>query len=298
MPKWVKVVLGVVLVLLLLVGGAVGAVFATSNGKLNDKYPVPDTEITVPTDEASLTEGKRLLVARGCKDCHGDDFGGKMEEMMPVMNAYAPNLTPGKGSAVAAMSDNEVGGIIRHGVRSNGSAVIFMPAHELWGMPDDEAAKLIAAMRKLPPVDRERQPTEIGPIGHMLNATDKMAIVPATRVDHTKARPKLAAPPAPEFGAYLAQGCIGCHGDNLSGGPIPGAPPELPTPTNITFHESGLGGYDLTAFMNAMRTGTARDGRKLDPFMPFSSYKAMTDAELEALWKHLETVEKRPFGER
>lgn len=37
-----------------------------------------------------------------------------------------------------------------------------------------------------------------------------------------------------EHGAYVANMCTGCHGEKLSGGRIPGGPPDWPVAANIT----------------------------------------------------------------
>ncbi|UUZ50088.1 hypothetical protein LP420_08775 [Massilia sp. B-10] len=51
----------------------------------------------------------------------------------------------------------------------------------------------------------------------------------AELIDHTLA-PQLpvAAVVSAAHGAYVARSCVGCHGEHLSGGRIPGSPPEWP----------------------------------------------------------------------
>ncbi len=45
---------------------------------------------------------------------------------------------------------------------------------------------------------------------------------------------KVAEGMTPEHGKYVANLCIGCHGDGLSGGKIPGGPPRWPAASNLT----------------------------------------------------------------
>lgn len=84
----------------------------------------------------------------------------------------------------------------------------------------------------------------------------------------------------------------------LSGGKIPGAPPNFPTPPNLTPHESGLTARTEDDFAIAMRTGIDRSGGEIDPFMPLQNYAFLTDDELHAMRAYLQTVPALPEGER
>jgi hypothetical protein len=53
---------------------------------------------------------------------------------------------------------------------------------------------------------------------------------------------------------------VGCHGERLSGGRIPGAPSSLPVPANLTPHASGLGGWSQETFVSVLDTGVRPDG--------------------------------------
>jgi hypothetical protein len=121
----------------------------------------------------------------------------------------------------------------------------------------------------------------------------------ARRIDHHAARPDVPTPaPTAQYGKYLALLCTGCHGHGLSGGKIPGAPPELPIPTNITPHETGIKAYTEADFMRLLNTGIKRNGKKLDPFMPLPALTAMNDVEKKALWLYLRSLPPKPFGGR
>ncbi len=51
---------------------------------------------------------------------------------------------------------------------------------------------------------------------------------------------------------------------SLAGGPIPGAPPSLPVPKNLTPAPDGLGRDDEAQFIAMMRTGRpSRDGARV-----------------------------------
>jgi cytochrome c1 len=100
-----------------------------------------------------------------------------------------------------------------------------------------------------------------------------------------------------EYGRYLADvsGCHGCHGDGLSGGRVAG-PPGLPPASNLT--PAGLGTWTEEGFVRAIRQGVKPDGTPINEFMPWRVYAAMTDAELNALWTYLASVEAKPFGNK
>jgi hypothetical protein len=90
-------------------------------------------------------------------------------------------------------------------------------------------------------------------------------LVPAEMIDHEGPRPT-APPPGVtvEYGAYLAVGCTGCHGEGFSGGPIPGISPDWPEAANITQDpETGIGGWTREDFYRAMREGRRPDGTEL-----------------------------------
>jgi hypothetical protein len=51
-------------------------------------------------------------------------------------------------------------------------------------------------------------------------------------------------------------------------------------------------------FKSMLRTGKRPDGSAVSEVMPFMSLAYMNDAELDALFAYLKTVEARPFGQR
>jgi hypothetical protein len=102
--KWIGILLAGllgVIVLIALVG------YFVSNRRLNKRYDIAVEPITIPNDAASVEEGRRLSVIRGCgaSDCHASDFsGGVLLDDPMIGHVYPPNLTPGEGSATAGYS--------------------------------------------------------------------------------------------------------------------------------------------------------------------------------------------------
>ena len=60
---------------------------------------------------------------------------------------------------------------------------------------------------------------------------------------------------------------------------------------NITRDPSGISHYDAAMFIKTIRTGRASGGvRDLNPLMPFSYFRNMTDDDLKAIFAYLQTV--------
>jgi mono/diheme cytochrome c family protein len=115
--------------------------------------------------------------------------------------------------------------------------------------------------------------------------------------DHIAAH---AEEPPPEtdllaFGAHLAQTCKGCHGTELTGGPIPGAPPDWAAATNLTTHPDGLAGWTREQFEAVMRTGRRPNGGYVRAPMTqvVPAGEKMTGTEIDALWTYFQSLPAR-----
>ncbi len=296
--KWLRrigIVLGV-LVLVILVG--LGGAYAASTSKEGTHYEVGDVSFEVPTDAASLAEGQRLYTARGCSspDCHLDDGGGRVLEMGPLGALSAANLTVHCADFTPADWSRSV----RHGVNPEGTSVRFMPSQDFQGMSDHELGLIVAYVRSLPRVDRELPPHQIGMLARVIDLAGGFALFPAAIIDHGAVDDPDPTPGRTvEYGAYLGAVCMGCHGEHLSGGPIPGAPPEMGTPLNLTPHETGLAGWTEEQFRAVLRTGMTPSGHQIDARqMPYPTLAHMTDDEIGALFMYLQSLPPLPEGSR
>lgn len=97
-----------------------------------------------------------------------------------------------------------------------------------------------------------------------------------------------------ERGEYLARAadCMVCHtapgGKEYSGGFAFKLPFGTLYSTNITpDKETGIGNYSDQDFLNALHRGVRRDGTRLYPAMPYTSYTAITDADALAIKAYL-----------
>lgn len=107
-------------------------------------------------------------------------------------------------------------------------------------------------------------------------------------------------------GAYLARAgdCVACHtagseGALFAGGLPINSPLGIIYSTNITPDpETGIGRYTLEDFSRALRDGVAPGGKHLYPAMPYTSFTALSDDDVRALYdyfmKEVKPVRHRP----
>lgn len=279
-------------------GGFVGLQVRAFDQSVAQTYDLAPLAIERSADPAVVARGEHLARGLGgcsSKDCHGADFaGGRPLVMGPVGTFTGPNLT----ALLPAYSDGELARLLRFGVKKDGRSVRFMPVEDFAWMNDGDMRAVVSYLRTIKPVDRASGLVEVGVLGKVLDRRDALPLDIGRRM--ATAKPDLAGAPEPTaaYGAYLARGCTGCHGKGFSGGPIPGAPKELPTPLNLTPHSSGLAGWTYEDFDKLMKKGIRKNGKALDPFMPIESYGTMDEVEQRALFAYLVKLEPRAFGGR
>lgn len=113
---------------------------------------------------------------------------------------------------------------------------------------------------------------------------------PALAVDSSQGfaeKPNEAS--TPEFGKYLANSCVGCHGENFQGGKIKGGDPAWPEATNIRLGSDAF--WVEAKFRDMILTGTSpKSGQALRPPMPVHLLKQMNETEVKALWLYLASL--------
>ena len=296
-----RILMRVLLAVVVAVLGVVAFVFIRSELALRHTWHVGEAALAIPTDADAVARGEHLAITRGCTDCHADDFGGRVVmEAPPIGRMAAPNVTRGKGGLPASFADADWERAIRHGVKPDGHAILFMPIRDFAALSDADTADLIAYVKQRPAVDRELAPSYVGPIGRALFAFGQLPMLEARLIDQNAKHPaRVEAAVTPEFGEYLARACTGCHGQHFSGGAIPGVPPDFPKPANITPDKAtGIGEWTKEDFYRVFREGKKRDGSAIDPFMPWQAMGHFSDTELDALWAYLRSVPALPRGQR
>ena len=276
--------------LLVLVAVLAVVVVIVSNVRINKVYEIETAVLDIPTDAASIEAGQHMSVIRGCIDCHGENLAGKVFFSDPALGEIiATNLTSGEGGT-ADYSAADWDRAIRYGIGPDSKPLLFMPSHEYYVLSDNDLSELIAYLRSLDPIDNPMPDSKVGLLARVLFLAGQFPLVPAEMINYDVSRSTLVEPEVSvEYGEYLAAGCVGCHGTDYAGGPIPGMPPDVSPAANLT--PSGrLGEWTETEFKDVLRTGVRPDGTLVDPVMPFSAVGQMTDDELSALWLYLQSL--------
>jgi mono/diheme cytochrome c family protein len=275
---------------------AAGSLLLWAGNQVEAKLAEPQTYAQLTATElegappGDIELGKHIVNSRnGCVECHGSDLAGKTFINDPAIGVLSgPNLTP---SVMGSKSDVEIIQSLRFGVKGDLKPLVFMPSHEFQHLSLHDMQSIVAYLRSLPSVEKANEPIKLGPLAKILFATGKVpTFIPAAsgliRREHGfTEKPEEA--PTPEYGAYLIKaGCAGCHGQELKGGPIPGAPPEWLPAANIAA-DSTAAKWTKEQFVTAMREGKRPDGSVISPPMPIPLTSQLKDVELEAMWAYI-----------
>lgn len=297
MIRWLKRIGIGVLALILLVVVSIGMAYAVVGRRLAKRYPTEVAGVAIPTDSASLAKGEHFTIAVAkCVGCHGDNLGGKkMTDDALIGRLYAPNLTSGNGGVAAGYTDVDWVRGTRHGVGTDGRALMMMPSEAFYYMTDADLASVIAYIKTVKPVDYVTPDPRLGPLGRVLHLAVGFPFIHADLLPKgvTK-RPTIQPGPTVEYGKYLSVigGCTGCHNPNLSGG---GGGEGGAKPANLT--PAGLKGWTEADFIKAMRTGVRPGGRVLSAAMPWPYIGKLSDEELRATWLYLQSLPPKQMGE-
>ena len=288
--KWVGIGLGSLVGLILLVALVL---FFMGNARLNKTYDFPSSDITLPTDEASLEFGKHRAEVL-CEGCHGTDLSG-IESWFsagPLGTVDSANLTTGEGGfGREATSVEDYVRAIRHGIDPEGRP-IFMPAVvSTSNLSDQDLAAIIAYVKSVPPVDHVTNGDNFTPLARILLAAGVLDKLPVETVSHATQVTAPAMGVSNEYGEYMVNtnDCRICHGPNLNGGPFPD-----PTITKISPNLTPGGELAMWTeeqFITTIRTGVTPGGHKLDSnFMPWKDYSKFYEDELKAIWLYLQSL--------
>ena len=278
--KWVG---RIVLALVVLAALAFAVLSYRASSKMSRHYSAEVQAIPIPTDAASLVEGKRLATVY-CSHCHKADFAGGTMIDGPLATLDALNLTPGHGSATAGYTDTDWIRTLRHGIKKDGRSLMIMPSEAFARLSDEDLGAIVAYLKSAPAVDRELGKRELHPLGKTLvglGVFDKN--FPAATIVHDAPRP---APPVKAvsvaWGSYLVNsfGCYHCHADDFGGAASPN--PKDPYAPNLT-QGGAIKAFTEETFPAMIRT---RSG----PGMPWSSLQAMTDDELRSIRLYLASL--------
>lgn len=270
--RWLGISLGA---LAALAATALGTLYALSARTISEAHAVtaPTFALPLPTDSAALAEGERLARTRGCLGCHGDDLGGRVFfSERGVAHLPAPNLT----RLVRERTPAELERAIRHGIRTDGTALYAMPAEMYRSLRDEDLARLLAFIRVQPEVDRDVGARQFGPLGRVGIVSGEFQ----HSVHYINTETPLPAPAdtAQQLGHYIAiTSCTECHTNTMEGDEgSPSIPAILPS-------------YTREEFADFLRTGTAKGGRELPMMSRVARGRLshLTPREVESLYDYL-----------
>ncbi len=296
--KWIGIVLGSLIGLLMLALTVLYLIGSAQWNKLYGQYDVPVEMIAIPTDSTSIRRGEHIATIRMCRHCHLENLGGQAAGAPMLVTLSVPNLTSGAGGVGATNTDEDWVRAIRHGVGQDGRGLVLMPSSVWYYLSDEDLGALIAYLKSLPPVDKELPKTDLGPLGRVMLTLGQLPpeIGPSVLViDHDGPRPAVAEPGVTvEYGKYLATTCTLCHGENLNGKTVSEGP-NVYVALNLT-RGGELKGWTEEQFIATMRTGVTPGGKQLIDFMPWKYFGQMTDDELKAVWMYLQSLPPLPQG--
>jgi len=256
---------------------AYGVVYAISESRVRHAYALTRETVALPTDSASLAEGKRLAQIRGCTGCHGAlAQGDTFLDSWLLARVVSPNLT----QATRTYSTDDLVRIVRHGVRPDGKSVVVMPSGMFNPLTDQDLGAILAYLKSLPVSEGPGPGVRVGPMARLMFTLGKFS----TAAHEADSAAKLASvyPAATDSnwqGAYLARtACTECHGLDLRGDPS-GIPPDLKI----------AGAYPRDAFTRLMRTGVPVNGRDLGLMkeVALQRFSHFTDEEIRSLHGYL-----------
>lgn len=296
--KWTALsLLGLLLALL---------VFVHVRGRRRFEAGLPN--VRASADPAVIARGEFLVQGPAhCSGCHAAHMGeframrpgqalvpkGGVSWSLPFGEFRSANLTSDRATGLGAWSDGEIARAVRHGVDRNGHLLPLMTL-AVGEFSDRDLTAIVSYLRTLAPVHRPLPPESPSTLGYALVA---FAMGPS----HLGAPPAHVEPgPTVEYGQYLTRVavCVGCHSPmdgafrtiepRFSGGapePADDDPAYEFAAPNLT-RGGILAGYTEDGFIARMRAGR----RHPDSHMAWENFARMSDDDLRAIWRYLQTV--------
>ncbi len=307
MKLFFKILGGLVLLLVLVVGGF--AAFVAIDGIPKYKTAPPDLKVEITPER--VARGK-LISHILCSECHLDTktgrlTGHRLPDLPPEFGvAYSKNLTHDKTVGIGSWTDGEIAFLLRTGIRRDGQYTPpWMP--KLNRIADEDIHSIIAFLRSDdslvqadPTPDHESEPSFLAKfLAHV-------AFKPFSYPDHAIVPPDTNDKVA--FGKYLAldaYDCFACHSGDFKkmndrepeksfqffggGNQMPDLGGRVIVTANLTpDKETGIGDWTEAQFVKAVREGVRPDGRLLR--YPMVKVSELTEGEVKAIYAYLRTV--------
>lgn len=313
--KWTGILLASLVGLVVL--GAAGAAL-TSLGLYKRQWTQPEWNKPAPeahasTDTALIAKGRYLVYGSAhCADCHtpesvheamfrGEEvpLTGGTGEITFLGSWTAPNLTADTVTGIGKVTDQQFVRMMRHGInRENRIALPFKDAYA--DMSEEDVLAILSYLRTLPAQPGIGPEKKINLLGMITLAFFLKPYGPKHPV-----RKRFVPEATVEYGDYLANTvgrCESCHsprnlktgeflGPPLSGG-MPFKSRQQPgmmfvTPNLTPDSATGIiAHWSEDLFVQRMHAGPVYQ----DSPMPWGSYRRMTDTDLRALYRYLQSL--------
>jgi len=286
--KWIGIVLGSLVGLILI---AALTLFLMGSARLNKTYDFAPSNLTIPTDAASIARGQHIAETL-CEGCHSPDLSGinNWFEGGPLGTIDSANLTSGEGGVGQTYTDEDFVRAIRHGIDPKGKATFMTAVVSTAHLSDEDLAAVIAYVKSVPPVNHSTYGKQFTPLAKILFAAGMLPAFPAEVVSHEIHVTAPAPGVTVEYGSYLVDthDCHICHGQNMNGGKFPDPTIKIITP-NVT-KGGDLSVWTEADFVKTLKTGVTPHGHQLSDNMPWKEFRNMSDDELKAIWAYLQSL--------
>jgi cytochrome c553 len=275
--KWTGIVVAAVVGVVLI--GVAYVYFASEREFTRHHEVAASPALTVPTDAASIAEGKHIATLGGCMHCHGENLTGTVVDDIPkLLRLVAPNIS----TKLPDYSDAQIATVLREGVKPDGTSVVFMPSEMFRHLSDQDLARVIAWLRTVPanPVGIEEK-TEVRMLGRLILAQGVIKLSAASIASLPPAVRAFDAGNAASHGQYLVMNyCSECHGQDLGGFAAINAPALAVAK-----------GYSVEQFSRLMNEGVALGDRQLGIMKSVSKarFAHLRDDELQAVYAFLQS---------
>jgi len=248
--------------------------YSASEREFARQYKVAETlSVSLPTDAAEIEEGHRLAHITGCTHCHGANLAEPNAIDIPGIARFVP---PNISQIVPTTSDAQLVGLLRRGVKIDGTSAWLMPAEMFRHLHDEDVARILAWVRTVPASGDVAGKSSIHLLGRALVAMNQIKPV-ARQIDEAKGEP--AIPPG--RGAYLVMNaCSECHGQDLNGVPMANAPSLVV-----------VKGYSAEQFARLMHDGVGVGEREFELMTPTAKarFSHLTADEVQAVYEFLQS---------
>jgi mono/diheme cytochrome c family protein len=287
------------------------ALYVASRQHLTFAAPYPP--VAASTDSAVIERGRYVVRdVAVCTGCHGDakqfadyesgadtPLSGGVAFNIPPGTFYARNLTPDPETGLGGVPDGAIARALRFGVGHDGRALL--PFMTMQGLSDEDLAAVVSYLRSQPAVKNAVPAHRYNLLGMVVRATVLAKPVgPSGKPPETSPRGATI-----ENGRYLVERVADCGGrhtqhDSNTGalvGPAlggatgledPGNPKRFWSPPNITGDPATgrLARFGEEEFLSRIRAGRVIPGSP----MPWQAYQKMSDEDLRAIFRFLQTV--------